>query len=74
MDMAANKFPHIRGILGFNPEVVIMGREHEDANVLILPAEWITKEQAVESINLFLTTPFSGKDRYQRRLQKLQSL
>lgn len=74
MDIAANKFPHVRGILGFNHDVVKMGREHEDANVLILPAEWITQEQAVESIKLFLTTPFSGKDRYRRRLKKIGNL
>lgn len=74
MDMAANKFSHVRGILGFNLAVVQMGREHEDANVLILPAEWISTEDAINWINLFLSAPFSGKDRYLRRLHKLSSL
>jgi ribose 5-phosphate isomerase B len=71
MDMAANKFAHVRGILGFNPEVVKMGREHEDANALILPAQWLTLEEAIERINLFLSTPFSQQDKYIRRLKKL---
>jgi ribose 5-phosphate isomerase B len=74
MDMAANKFSHVRGILGFNPEVVKMGREHEDANVLILPAQWLTLEEAIERINLFLSTPFSQQDKYIRRLDKLKQL
>ncbi|HWS23532.1 MAG TPA: RpiB/LacA/LacB family sugar-phosphate isomerase [Anaerolineales bacterium] len=74
MDMAANKFSHVRGILGFNPDVVQMGRDHEDANVLILPAEWTTPEEAVERINLFMSTPFSQQEKYRRRLEKLSSL
>jgi len=74
VDMTANRFPGVRAILGFNTQVVAQGREHEDANVLCLPAEWITPEEAEEMVRLFLTTRFSGKERYVKRLVKLQQI
>jgi ribose 5-phosphate isomerase B len=74
VDMTANRFPGVRAILGFNRNVVAQGREHEDANVLCLPAEWITPEEAEEMVRLFLTTRFSGKERYVKRLVKLQQI
>lgn len=74
MDMTANRFSHIRAILGFNQEVVQMGREHEDANVLVIPAGWTNSNQAIDMIKTFLTTPFSGKDKYIRRLEKIKKL
>lgn len=74
MDIAANRFPHIRAILGFNQEVVKQGRAHEDANVLILASDWLDKETALDLIHTFLSTPFSKQDRHLRRLQKLTHL
>lgn len=74
MDIVANRFEYIRGILGFRKEVVIQGREHEDANVLILPADWVSYEEVVEMVDLFLATDFSGEERHVRRLHKLESI
>jgi len=74
MDITANRFSHIRAILGFNQEVIQMGREHEDANVLVIPAGWTSENQAIIMIETFLTTPFSGKERYIRRLEKIKKL
>ncbi len=74
MDIVANRFPHVRAIIGFNPEVTKQGRTDEDANVLVIPAEWTTESEAIERINLFLSTSFADYDRYNRRLHKLANL
>lgn len=74
MDILANRHSHIRAILGFNPSVVKQGRAHEDANVLIVPADWTTSDQAIELSNLFLNTPFSEEERHIRRLEKLNKI
>jgi len=74
MDMAANRFPHVRAIIGFNNDVVVQSRQHENANVLVLPSDWTTTEEAYTRIQLFLSTPFSHGEKYQRRLDKLCQL
>ena len=72
MDIAANRFPHVRAILGFNFDVVKQGREHENANCLIIPSDWTSYEQAIKHIEIFLNTPFSNESRHLRRLEKLK--
>lgn len=74
MDITANRFPHIRAILGFNETVVKQGREHEDANVLVLPSDWTDVVQAIQLVKTFMETSFSGAERHLRRLEKLSSL
>jgi ribose 5-phosphate isomerase B len=74
MEMTANRYGGVRAILGFNEEVTKQGREHEDANVLVLPSEHVSDKQALEWVELFLTSSFSGKERYRRRLLKLALL
>jgi ribose 5-phosphate isomerase B len=74
MDITANRYSHIRAILGFNLDVIRQGREHEDANVLVIPADWIKIEEINQYVNAFINTPFSGEDRHLRRLHKLSSL
>lgn len=74
MEMAANRFAHVRAILGFRVEVVRQGREHNDANVLTIPAEWISDEEMLHVVEVFLNTEFLNKERYVRRLSKLREL
>jgi ribose 5-phosphate isomerase B len=74
MDMAANRYKNIRAIIGFNNDVVVQGRQHEDANVLVIPADWTTPEEAITRLQLFLATPYSRQEKYQRRLDKLCQL
>lgn len=74
MDISANRFAGIRAILGFNVEVVRQGREDEDANVLVLPSDWVSFEEAKERVKVFLETPFSGEERHMRRIGKLSKL
>lgn len=71
MDIVANRFKEVRSIIGFNENVVIQGREHEDANVLTLPTDWVGKEDSVEYVRLFLITNPSESVRHMRRLDKM---
>ncbi len=71
MAIAANRFPHIRAILGQNQEEVKKGREDEDANVLVLAADFINEEEAKKLVETFLQTPFSNEDRHKRRIEKI---
>lgn len=74
VDIVANRFTHVRAILGFNNQVTTQGREHEDANVLVLPAEWVTNEEACERVRLFLETDKSENARHDRRRMRINNL
>lgn len=72
--MAANKIPGIRAAVCLNEEMARKAREHNNANILSLGADYISFNQAKRIIKVFLETPFSNKLRYKRRLQKLQEI
>ena len=74
MDMVANKFKGIRAALCWNVHVAEQSREHDDANVLVLPADWVDEETAQEIIQTWLATRFSGEERHTERLKKVQKL
>lgn len=74
VNMTANKIPHIRSALGFNIRVTKQAREHENANVLAIPAEELDLASAWKITKIFLTTPFSKNFRHVRRLQKMKKL
>lgn len=58
--MTANKHPHVRAALVWIPEIAILARQHNDANILCLPARFINTETAINCLRLFLETPFEG--------------
>lgn len=74
VEIVANRFPEVRAVLGFNVEVVRQGREHEDANVLSLPSEWVSEDDAVEMVRVFLETERSKDTRHARRLQQIAQI
>ena len=74
VDIVANKFTGIRAVLCWNAEVAKQAREHEDANVPVLPADWVTEEQAREIVDVWLGTEFSGEERHARRSRKITQL
>jgi ribose 5-phosphate isomerase B len=74
MDIVANRYKNVRAILGFNLEVVKQGRQHENANVLVVPTDWLNHEELITRIKAFLETEFSNEERHVRRLQKIDSL
>ena len=71
VDMCANKVIGIRCALCFNKKVGEMAKRHEDANIIALPADYITKEDALEIIDAWLNTKFEG-ERHQRRIDKIK--
>jgi ribose 5-phosphate isomerase B len=74
MDMAANKHNGIRAALAFNEDVAKQSRSHEDSNVLVLAADWLSKDEAQKIVDIWLDTAFSGEERHQRRLEKIAML
>lgn len=70
--MNANRFREVRAIeyYGGEIEIVKLGREHNNANVLSLGARFITDEEAYEAVKVFIETEFSGEDRHIERLNK----
>ena len=68
--MSANKHQGIRAALCWNKEIAEMARLHNDANVLCIPARFISKEEAAEILSTFLSTEFEG-GRHARRVDKI---
>ena len=74
MEMAANKIPKIRAALVWQEDVAVETRRDNDANILVLPSDFISEEQALAIARRFAATPFSGEERHIRRLQKLHAI
>ena len=70
ISMAANRFSHMRCALSHNATIARLSREHNDANVLSLPARFISQELAMEIVKRYLSTDFEG-GRHQRRVEKI---
>jgi len=68
--ITANKHQGIRAALCWNEELAALARQHNDANVLAIPARFISYELAEKMAELFLTTPFEG-GRHQSRVNKI---
>lgn len=68
--MTANKHQKIRAALCWNKEIVSLAREHNDANILSLPARFISLPQALDMVKTFLNTDFEG-GRHERRIEKI---
>jgi ribose 5-phosphate isomerase B len=70
MSMCANKVRGIRGVLCFNPKTGELAKRHHDANIIAIPADFVTKEEALEIIENWQNAKFEG-GRYERRLEKM---
>jgi ribose 5-phosphate isomerase B len=74
IDIVANKFPGIRAALCWNPQVAAQSREHEDANVLVLPSDHIDEVTAKDIVLVWLGKQFDGAERNIRRLGKIREI
>lgn len=70
INMTLNKHQGIRAALCWNTELAALARQHNDANVLVLPARFIAPELALAIVDTFLHTEFEG-GRHQRRIEKI---
>ena len=71
--IAANKVPGVRAALCWSPDLARLAREHNDANVLSLPARFLSEEEAVEVIRTFLATAFTQDERHVRRIGQISA-
>jgi ribose 5-phosphate isomerase B len=71
MSYVANRYPGVRAAVAWNPEVAALARKHNDANVLVLPARFVSDEDALAILQVWLTTPFEG-GRHQGRVAKIE--
>jgi ribose 5-phosphate isomerase B len=71
--IAANKVRGIRAVAGVNPTDVIHNRSHDDINILAIAGDYAGEQEAIELVRVFLKTPFSGDDRFIRRLDKIKA-
>ena len=70
VNMTVNHHQKIRGALCWNNEIAQLARRHNDANIISLPARFISKKSAIEMVETFLTTDFEG-GRHQNRIDKI---
>lgn len=70
ISMTLNKHQGIRAAICWNRELATLSREHNNANVLVLPARFIDRHTAGEMLEAFLSTAFIG-GRHQRRVDKI---
>ncbi len=70
--MTVNKHQAIRAALCWNEEIVALARQHNNANVLSLPARFVSVEQALKMVDVFFSTDFEG-GRHQARIDKIQT-
>ncbi|TXC85359.1 ribose 5-phosphate isomerase B [Luteibaculum oceani] len=68
--MTANKFKHIRAAICWNTELASLARQHNNANVLVLPARFVSEAEGLEILKAFLSAEFEG-GRHERRVNKI---
>lgn len=83
--MAASRFPGIRAVVYYGESVPVpngtepsvlnsvikLSREHNDSNILSIGARFVTEEEAKNAVKLWLETDFSGEEKHQRRIEKI---
>ena len=73
ISMVLNKHLGIRAAHCWKPEIAALARQHNDANVLSMPARFITESEALDMIDTFFVTDFEG-GRHQRRIDKMNNI
>lgn len=72
--IVANKVEGIRAAVCLNEEMAIKAKEHNNANILSLGADYVDFELARKIVEAFLKTPFSGSDKHKRRIEKIRKI
>jgi ribose 5-phosphate isomerase B len=71
MSYTANRYPHVRAAVAWSPEIAALSREHNDANVLVLPARFVGVDEGRAILKAWLETDFAG-GRHARRVEKIE--
>lgn len=72
MSYAANRHPHVRAAVVWSAEIAALARSHNDANILVLPARFVSNAEGVAILRTWLDTPFEG-GRHERRIEKIET-
>lgn len=70
VSMVANKYQNVRCALCWQEEIAQLAKQHNNANIISLPARFISKEKALSIVNAYLNTEFEG-GRHQKRVEKI---
>jgi ribose 5-phosphate isomerase B len=70
MDIVANRYRGVRAALAWEPEIASLSRKHNDSNVLVLPARFVSTEEGVQIMKAWLGAKFEG-GRHDRRVKKI---
>ena len=70
VSMVANKYPNVRCALCWQEEIAQLAKQHNNANIIALPARFISKEKALSIVGAYLNTEFEG-GRHQKRVEKI---
>jgi ribose 5-phosphate isomerase B len=71
MAYAANRHHGVRAAVAWTPEIARLAREHNDANVLVLPARFVSEAEGLDILRTWLATEFAG-GRHARRVAKIE--
>lgn len=71
INMTVNKHQEIRSALCWTAEIAALARQHNNANIIAIPARFVSEELALEMIDTFLSTDFEG-GRHERRVNKIK--
>ena len=74
MAMAANRHRGVRAAVAWEKEIAMMSRQHNDSNVLVLPADHIEVKDAIETVKEWLSTDFTKEERHARRIQEIEKV
>ena len=74
--IVANKIKGVRAALyyGGNPDIVKLSRTHNNANILSLGTRFLSKDEAIEAVKIWLETGFSNEKRHARRVKKINAI
>lgn len=70
ISMTLNKHQGIRAALCWTPEIAALAKQHNDANILVMPARFVSEEEAVKILDAYLDAKFEG-GRHERRIAKI---
>jgi ribose 5-phosphate isomerase B len=71
VNMTANRHHNVRSALCWNEEIAKLARQHNDANVIALPARFMDEKEAEKCLDAFFTTAFEG-GRHEQRVKKIE--
>jgi ribose 5-phosphate isomerase B len=81
--ITANRFPNVRAMVYYGEvkcivddeaNMIVRSREHNNSNILSLGARFLTEEDMMSAVNLWLKTPYTGSERHVRRLAKIDKI